>query len=325
MKKDTILVIGACGQIGIELTLALKKEFGADSVIAADVKAEPDALRNSGYFLPLDVLDRQTLLVIVKRYRVTQIYLLAAMLSATGEAEPHRAWHLNMQGLINVLEVAREEKIEKIFWPSSIAVFGPSAPKFNCPQQALLDPVTVYGISKQAGEQWCAWYHRRYGVDVRSLRYPGLISYLAAPGGGTTDYAVEIFHSALRQKKYTCFLRPETCLPMMYMPDAIRATMELMETPVNTIRVRHSYNIAAMSFSPEMIAVEIKKIIPEFKINYEPDYRQSIAESWPGSIDDSAAQADWGWAPDHDLPRMVRDMIRLLQKKFLSDVSEIRL
>ena len=309
MSNEKILVIGACGQVGTELTLALRKIHGHANVIASDVKAETVLLRDTGPFIPFDVMDKESLAAQVRRHDITQIYLLAAMLSATGEQYPHRAWQLNMQSLLNTLEVAREEKIGKIFWPSSIAVFGASAPKFGCPQNALLEPATVYGISKQAGENWCSYYHARYGVDVRSLRYPGLISWLSPPGGGTTDYAVEIFYEAFKNKTYKCFLKPGTSLPMMYMPDAIRATIQLMESPREKISIRSSYNIAAMSFTPAQVAAEIKKYIPRFEVSYSPDYRQSIAESWPGSIDDSKAKEDWGWQPGFNLSKMTAHML----------------
>jgi nucleoside-diphosphate-sugar epimerase len=251
----------------------------------------------------------------VIRQNITQIYLLAAILSATGEKNPGLAWHLNMQGLLNVLDIAREEKLQKIYWPSSIAVFGPTSPKENCPQQTIIEPITVYGISKFAGEFWCNYFHQRWNVDVRSLRYPGLISYKSSPGGGTTDYAVEIFYEALEEKKYTCFLKEDTYLPMMYMPDAIRATIELMEAPSERISVRTAYNISGMSFSPKQIGTQIKKQIPEFEMVYRPDYRQTIAESWPASIDDSVARADWGWRPEFDLEKMSKDMLNNLQSK----------
>jgi nucleoside-diphosphate-sugar epimerase len=249
----------------------------------------------------------------VIRQNITQIYLLAAILSATGEKNPHLAWNLNMTGLLNVLDIAREENIHKVYWPSSIAVFGPTSPKKNCPQQTIIEPTTVYGISKYAGEFWCNYYHQRFGVDVRSLRYPGLISYKSAPGGGTTDYAVEIFHAALEEKKYECFLKEDTYLPMMYMADAIRATIELMEAPAQKISVRTSYNLSGMSFSPREIAEEIKKYIPDFTISYVPDYRQAIADSWPQSIDDSVARKDWGWKEEYDLKRMTIDMLENLK------------
>src|ERR1700719_1171613 len=268
-----ILVIGASGQIGTELTIALRKRHGADQVIAADVKSGP---LNNGPFIPLDVLDRETLQVQVRNHRIDTIYLLVAMLSATGEQQPQKAWQLNMQSLLNVLEVARVENIRQVFWPSSIAVFGPDAPKENCPQNTELNPSTVYGISKLSGEQWCKYYHSRYDMDIRSLRYPGLISSMTLPGGGTTDYAINIFHSAALGKPYTCFLGPDTKLPMMYMDDAVRATIELMDAPGKNITIRSSYNLAAMSFTPAELAREIKHHVQEFEINYAPDQRQAI-------------------------------------------------
>ncbi|MGN6399429.1 MAG: L-threonine 3-dehydrogenase [Flavisolibacter sp.] len=312
MQKEKILVIGASGQIGVELTLALRKIYGAANVIASDLREQNELLQGTGPYVSLDVMNKEMLHVQVIRQGVTQIYLLAAILSATGEKNPNLAWHLNMQGLLNVLDIAREEKIHKVYWPSSIAVFGPTSPKNNCPQQTIIEPTTVYGISKYAGEFWCNYFFNKYAVDVRSLRYPGLISYKSAPGGGTTDYAVEIFHEALEEKHYDCFLEKDTFLPMMYMPDAIRATIELMEAPSEKIKIRTSYNISGMSFSPEQIAAEIKKHIPDFTIDYAPDYRQGIANSWPGSIDDSVARNDWGWKPEYDLSKMTKDMLENL-------------
>jgi nucleoside-diphosphate-sugar epimerase len=257
----------------------------------------------------MDVMNKEMLHVQVIRQNITQIYLLAAILSATGEKNPNLAWSLNMQSLLNVLDIAREEKLHKVYWPSSIAVFGPTSPRHNCPQQTVIEPVTVYGISKYAGEFWCNYYHKRFGVDVRSLRYPGLISYKSAPGGGTTDYAVEIFHEAVEEKQYTCFLREDTFLPMMYMPDAIRATIELMEADASKIGIRTSYNISGMSFSPGEIAKEISKHMPAFKMDYKEDYRQQIADSWPASIDDTVARNDWGWKEEYNLERMTEDMM----------------
>src|SRR5215212_6936215 len=294
MIKEKILVIGASGQIGVELTLTLRKIYGANNVIASDLREENELLKGTGPYVAMDVMNKEMLHVQVIRQGVTQIYLLAAILSATGEKNPGLAWHLNMQGLLNVLEIAKEEKLSKVYWPSSIAVFGPTSPKQNCPQQTIIEPTTVYGISKYAGEFWCNYFFNKYAVDVRSLRYPGLISYKSAPGGGTTDYAIEIFYHALEEKKYTCFLKEDTYLPMMYMPDAIRGTIELMEAPATKISVRTSYNLSSMSFSPQEIAEEIKKHIPEFRVSYKPDYRQKIADSWPQSIDDSVARTDWG-------------------------------
>jgi nucleoside-diphosphate-sugar epimerase len=313
MIREKILVIGASGQIGVELTLALRKLYGNANVIASDLREENELLKGTGPYVSLDVMNKEMLHVQVIRQNVTQIYLLAAILSATGEKNPGLAWNLNMQGLLNVLDIAREETIRKVYWPSSIAVFGPTSPKQNCPQQTIIEPTTVYGISKYAGEFWCNYYHHRFGVDVRSLRYPGLISYKSAPGGGTTDYAVEIFHEALEEKRYSCFLKENTYLPMMYMPDALRATIELMEAPAEKISIRTSYNISSMSFSPKEISAEIKKYIPEFNISYQSDYRQAIAESWPQSIDDSVARSDWGWKHEYDLPKMTKDMIENLK------------
>ena len=314
MVKDKILVIGASGQIGVELTLALRKIYGNANVIASDLREENELLKGTGPYVSLDVMNNEMLHVQVIRQGITQIYLLAAILSATGEKNPGLAWNLNMQSLLNVLNIAREEKLHKVFWPSSIAVFGPTSPKKNCPQQTIIEPTTVYGISKYAGEFWCNYFHMKYGVDVRSLRYPGLISYKSAPGGGTTDYAVEIYHQALEEKKYKCFLKKDTYLPMMYMPDAIRATIELMEAPVKKITVRTSYNVSGMSFSPKEIAAEIRKHIPDFSISYKPDYRQAIAESWPESIDDRVARKDWGWKEEYDLSAMTGDMLENLEK-----------
>ena len=313
MIREKILVIGASGQIGVELTLALRKIYGNSSVVASDLREENDLLKGTGPYVSLDVMNKEMLHVQVIRQNFTQVYLLAAILSATGEKNPNLAWNLNMQSLLNVLDIAREEKLYKVYWPSSIAVFGPTSPKENCPQQTIIEPTTVYGISKYAGEFWCNYFHQRYGVDVRSIRYPGLISYKSSPGGGTTDYAVEIFHEALEEKKYDCFLKPDTYLPMMYMPDAIRGTIELMEAPADKISVRTSYNFSAMSFSPADIGIEIKKYVPDFLLTHKPDYRQNIADSWPKSIDDSVARDDWGWKPEYDLQRMTKDMLENLK------------
>jgi nucleoside-diphosphate-sugar epimerase len=311
--KEKILVIGASGQIGVELTLALRKIYGANSVIASDLREQNELLVGTGPYVSLDVMNKEMLHVQVIRQNVTQIYLLAAILSATGEKNPSLAWHLNMEGLLNVLNIAKEENLKKVYWPSSIAVFGPTSPRQNCPQQTVIEPITVYGISKYAGEFWCNYFFNKFGLDVRSLRYPGLISYKSEPGGGTTDYAIEIFHQALEQKHYTSYLEKDSFLPMMYMPDAIRATIELMEAPKEKIGIRTSYNISAISFSPADIAAEIKKHIPEFTIDYKPDYRQAIANSWPQSIDDSVASNDWGWRPEYDLSKMTEDMLRNLK------------
>ncbi len=314
MAKEKILVIGASGQIGVELTLALRKIYGNANVVASDLREENELLRGSGPYVSLDVMNKEMLHVQVIRQNITQIYLLAAILSATGEKNPNLAWHLNMQGLLNVLDIAREEKLQKVFWPSSIAVFGPTSPRKDCPQRTIIEPITVYGISKYAGEFWCNYFYGRYGADVRSIRYPGLISYKSSPGGGTTDYAVEIFTEALENGHYTCFLQEDTYLPMMYMPDAIRATIELMEAPAAKITVRTSYNVSGLSFSPREISEEIKKHIPDFTIVYAPDYRQAIANSWPQSIDDSVARQDWGWRNEYDLSRMTADMLENLQE-----------
>jgi nucleoside-diphosphate-sugar epimerase len=313
MTKDKILVIGASGQIGVELTMALRNLYGNANVVASDLREENELLKGTGPYVSLDVMNKEMLHVQVIRQNFTQIYLLAAILSATGEKNPGLAWNLNMQGLLNVLDIAREEKLKKVYWPSSIAVFGPTSPKKNCPQQTIIEPITVYGISKYAGEFWCNYFNKRFGVDVRSLRYPGLISYKSEPGGGTTDYAIEIFHEVLEEKRYECFLKKDTYLPMMYMPDAIRATIELMEAPADKISVRTSYNISAISFSPAEIAAAIKKHIPGFKISYKPDYRQAIADSWPQSIDDSVARRDWNWKHEYDLEKLTMDMLKNLK------------
>lgn len=313
MRKEKILVIGASGQIGVELTLALRKVYGENQVIAADLREQNPLLAGTGPYVSLDVMNKEMLHVQVIRQNITQIYLLAAILSATGEKNPSLAWNLNMQGLLNVLDIAREEKLSKVFWPSSIAVFGPSSPRQQCPQQTIIEPTTVYGISKYAGEFWCHYYWQRYGVDVRSVRYPGLISYKSEPGGGTTDYAVDIYHQALQKNQYTCFLKEDSYLPMMYMPDAIRATLELMEAPATSVRIRTSYNLSAMSFSPKEVAQSIQQHLPNFLINYSPDYRQAIADSWPQSIDDAVARADWGWKEEYDLNAMTADMLTQLR------------
>ena len=309
MIKDKILVIGASGQIGVELTMALRKIYGNANVIASDLREQNPLLEGTGPYVSLDVMNKEMLHVQVIRQGITQIYLLAAILSATGEKNPNLAWSLNMQSLLNVLDIAKEENLHKVYWPSSIAVFGPTSPKQNCPQQTIIEPSTVYGISKYAGEFWCNYYFNRYGVDVRSLRYPGLISYKSLPGGGTTDYAVEIFHAAKDKEQYECFLQEDTFLPMMYMPDAIRATIELMEAPKEKINIRTSYNLSGMSFSPKEIADEIKNSIPDFDIIYKPDSRQAISNSWPQSINDSVATNDWGWEAEYNLEEMTKDML----------------
>jgi nucleoside-diphosphate-sugar epimerase len=312
MVKEKILVIGASGQIGVELTLALRKIYGNANVIASDLREQNPLLEGTGPYVSLDVMNKEMLHVQVIRQGITQIYLLAAILSATGEKNPNLAWSLNMASLLNVLDIAKEENLHKVYWPSSIAVFGPTSPKQNCPQQTIIEPTTVYGISKYAGEFWCNYYFNRYGVDVRSLRYPGLISYKSQPGGGTTDYAVEIFHAAKDKETYECFLQEDTYLPMMYMPDAIRSTIELMEADASSIKVRTSYNLSGMSFSPKEIFEEIKKHVPDFEIVYQPDSRQQIANSWPQSIDDAVARKDWGWKEEYNLGGMVEDMLENL-------------
>jgi nucleoside-diphosphate-sugar epimerase len=305
-----ILIIGANGQIGTELGEALIAQFGADAVVTSDLapNGRLPAVRHEA----LDVTDAAALATVVKRHRITQVYLLAAALSANGEKHPQWAWNLNMNGLLNVLELARVARLERVFWPSSIAAFGPGTPS-TAPQAGVMDPGTVYGISKLAGERWCAWYHANHGVDVRSLRYPGLISWKTPPGGGTTDYAVEIFHAALTRGHYTAFLRPDTRLPMMYMPDAIRATLMLMAAPSQSVRERGSYNLAGVSFTPAEIAAAIRQRLPGFTLASAPDFRQAIADSWPQAIDDSAARRDWGWQPRYDLQAMVDDMLAALR------------
>ncbi len=307
-----ILVIGANGQIGTELTVALAARYGNAAVVTSDLA--PAGRVVGVHHETLDATEASALTAIVERNGITQIYLLAAALSARGEQHPQWAWDLNMKGLLNVLELARSHKLERVFWPSSIAAFGPSTPRDATPQKTIMEPSTVYGISKLAGEGWCAWYHRNHGVDVRSLRYPGLISWKTLPGGGTTDYAIDIFHAALQSGRYTSFLGPDTRLPMMYMPDAIRATLELMEAPAKQIKERGSYNLAAVSFTPEEIAAAIRKHIPGFVIDYAPDFRQSIADSWPCSIDDSVAQAQWGWRAQFDLDAIAADMLQNLSR-----------
>ena len=312
MATDRILIIGAAGQIGVELTLALRKAYGNSNVIATDIRpAHP--LLSDGPYMQLNAMDEQAVDMLIKREHITQVYLLAAVLSATGEQAPMRAWDINMKSLLQLLEIAVREKVKKIYWPSSIAIFGPTTPKENTPQQTIVEPGTVYGISKYAGELWCQYYNKRYGLDVRGLRYPGLISWKSEPGGGTTDYAVEIYHKALSDGHYTCFLEENTALPMMYMDDAIRATIELMEAPREKLKTAMSYNLSGMSFAPKDIAASIQKHIPDFKIDYAPDFRQQIAEGWPQSIDDSAARADWGWKPEFDLEKMTAEMLANLR------------
>lgn len=314
-QPGTVLVIGACGQLGLELTAALRQRYAPQQVIAADVRPPKQAgLLEGGPFELLDVLDLPRLEALVEQYRPQQVYHLAALLSATAEKDPMFAWKLNMDGLLNVLNTAVKYQVAQVYWPSSIAVFGPDTPRENTPQLTVMNPNTVYGISKLAGEQWCEWYHRKHGLDVRSLRYPGLIGYKSLPGGGTTDYAVDIYHKAIAGQDYECFLEEDTYLPMMYMPDALKATLDLMHAPASAIKVRTSYNLGAMSFSPREIAASIQQEIPDFHITYAPDQRQAIADSWPASIDDSAARQDWGWQPEYDLAKMTHDMLAHLRE-----------
>lgn len=311
--KKRILIIGASGQIGTELTYQLRKKYEPHKVIASDIREGDDVLLNGGTFEILDATDFSAVEDIVIRYEITDVYLMAAMLSATAEKFPMKGWDLNMNSLFNVLNLAKDNTIEKVFWPSSIAVFGPSTPRIDTPQRTIMEPTTVYGISKQTGERWCEYYHNRYGVDVRSIRYPGLISYNTLPGGGTTDYAVDIYHKAVKHKKYVSFLNAETTLPMMFIDDAINAAISIMEAPTEKIKVRSAYNLSAVSFSPEEIAASIKKYIPEFEIGYMPDFRQAIADSWPQSIDDSEARVDWGWDHKFSLDEMTQIMIENLK------------
>ena len=309
---EKILIIGAGGQIGVELTENLSKIYGHDNVVPSDLKEASSFTQNPGE--KLDALDKDGLFEIVKKHGITQVYHLAALLSATGEQKPMSAWKLNMESLFHVLDLAKEKHIKQIYWPSSIAVFGPTTPRENTTQYTVMEPSTIYGISKQAGERWCEWYFKKHDVDVRSLRYPGLIGWKSAPGGGTTDYAVHIFHEALKNKTYESFLSENTALPMMHMEDAIRATIEIMQAPAEKVKIRGSYNLSGISFSPKDIASEIKKHIPEFTITYKPDFRQAIADSWPKSIDDAEARKDWGWKEKYDLPKLVENMLENLKK-----------
>ncbi len=309
-----ILIIGACGQIGTELTQKLREIYGVENVIASDIRKLNIDVVNSGPFEVINALDFNQIQHLVEIHEIDEVYLMAALLSATAEKNPAFAWDLNMNSLFHVLNLAKAGKINKIFWPSSIAVFGPTTPRENTPQYTIMEPSTVYGISKQSGERWCEYYHNIYGVDVRSIRYPGLISWSSPPGGGTTDYAVDIFHKAIAKKKYDCFLSSKTKMPMMYMDDAIAATIQIMQSPKEQIKIRSSYNLAAMSFTPTEIAAEIKKHIPEFTITYHPDFRQKIADSWPASIDDSAAREDWKWNHKFNISSMTKDMLDHLKK-----------
>jgi len=311
-----ILIIGACGQIGTELTQKLREINGSDNVIASDIREGSPDLMNAGPFEFINAMDCSSIETVIEKYAISEVYLMAAMLSATGERFPEKAWELNMASLFNLLNLAKDGKYQKLFWPSSIAVFGPTTPKEQTPQETVMEPSTVYGISKQAGERWCEYYHNRWGVDVRSIRYPGIISWKADPGGGTTDYAVEIYHNALLLGKYNSFLKEGTKLPMMYMDDAIEATIKIMDAKAEDVKVRSSYNLAAISFTPEEIANEIKKVVPEFEISYNADFRQTIADSWPRSIDDSRARKDWGWKHKFDLTKMSEHMLKSLHTRY---------
>lgn len=314
--SEKILIIGSSGQIGTELVMELRKIYGNQNVIASDIKNSSKQVMQSGPFETLDIMDEELLRKIVKKYQITQIYLLAALLSATAEQNIELGWKLNMRSHSHVLNIARDGLVKKIFWPSSIAVFGPSTPKQNTPQNTIMDPGTVYGITKLAGERWNEYYYSKFGVDVRSIRFPGLIGWKSEPGGGTTDYAVDIFHKAITEGKYECFLSKDTELPMMYMPDAIRATIKLMEAPSEKIKIRSSYNLSGINFTPEKLSREIKKYIPKFCISYKSDFRQEIADSWPRSINDSDARNDWGWAPEYNLKKMTEDMVFNLQNQY---------
>jgi len=314
MNDTKILIIGACGQIGSELTLKLRELYGTDNVIASDIRKGEQDVFKTGPFEIVDAMNYDQVEALVDKYKVDEVYLMAALLSATAEKNPAFAWDLNMNSLFHVLNLAKEGKIKKIFWPSSIAVFGPTTPKHETPQYTVMEPSTVYGISKQAGERWCEYYFNKYGVDVRSIRYPGLISWKTPPGGGTTDYAVDIYYKAVADNKYTCFLSENTELPMMYMDDAIRATVGIMQADKEKIKIRSSYNLSAMSFTPREIAAVIAKEKPGFEISYEPDFRQAIADSWPSSINDSEARKDWNWQHDYDLESMTKVMLENLSK-----------
>ncbi|WP_282042406.1 NAD-dependent epimerase/dehydratase family protein [Winogradskyella flava] len=316
--SSKILIIGACGQIGTELTAKLREMHGTENVIASDINTRNLDLVNSGPFEIIDAKNYNAIKDCCKTYSIDTVYLMAALLSATGEKYPMEAWDLNMNSLFHVLNLAKESTIKKVYWPSSIAVFGPTTPRENTPQHTICEPTTVYGITKQVGERWCEYYHKKYGVDVRSLRYPGIISHKAMPGGGTTDYAVEIYHEAIKNESYECFLSEDTSLPMMFMEDAIKATIDLMEAPSEHLSIRSSYNLSAISFTPKEIYDSIKKHMPHFKINYRPDFRQAIADSWPSSIDDSVARNDWNWQHRFDLDAMTSEMLKELKKKYNS-------
>ncbi len=312
---EKILVIGCSGQIGSELTLELRKMYGNSNVIATDIRPAPSDILNSGPFEILDVLDAGKLQLICEHEKISQVYHLAAILSGNAEKRPMPSWEINMRSLFNVLEIAKELRLKKIFWPSSIAVFGPTTPRMGTPQYTIMEPNTVYGISKLAGERWIEYYYNKYGVDTRSLRYPGLISYKTEAGGGTTDYAVEIFYEAIRHQKYECFLGPDSALPMMFMPDAIKATIDLMEADSSKLSLRSSYNVAGICFTPKILAEEIKKHIPGFEITYKPDFRQAIADSWPACINDDVAKKDWGLHYEYDLARMTEVMLEEVRRK----------
>ena len=314
--KSRILIIGACGQIGTELTMALSKRFGKDKIVASDIREGNEMMMKSAHFELLDATDLEAVEDVIFRYKVDTVYLMAAMLSAIAERFPAKAWDLNMNSLFHILNLAKDKKVKKVFWPSSIAVFGETTPAQNTPQTTVMEPSTVYGISKQTGERWCEYYHTKYGVDVRSIRYPGLISYTTEPGGGTTDYAVDIYHRALKHGQYRCFLKEGTILPMMYMDDAIKATIAIMDAPDNAIKIRSSYNLAAVSYAPEDVTTSIQKHIPEFEITYEPDFRQSIADTWPQSIDDSEARNDWGWSHSFGLEEITKTMLDNLRDRY---------
>lgn len=313
------IVIGAGGQIGTELVAELRRRRGEEKVIAADIKEKPSAALANGPYVAMDVLDREKVRAYIIENEIKEVYLLAALLSATAEKHPDFAWKLNMESLFTILDLAKEGYVEKIFWPSSIAVFGPTTPRVDTPQFTVMEPSTVYGISKQTGERWCEYYFNKHNVDVRSIRYPGLISYTALPGGGTTDYAVDIFYRAKQSGSYKCFLKEDTALPMMFMEDAIRATIDLMEAPKENISIRSSYNLGGISFTPKSLAEAIQVEMPEFKISYEPDFRQAIADSWPGSIDDSYARKDWGWKEQYDLMALVKTMLENVDETLLVD------
>ena len=309
-----ILIIGACGQIGTELTAKLRATYGVNNVVASDIRKLNNDVVNNGVFEVINALDYNQIEHLIEQYQITDVYLMAALLSATAEKNPAFAWDLNMNSLFHVLNLAKAGKIKKIFWPSSIAVFGPTTPRHNTPQYTIMEPSTVYGISKQTGERWCEYYNKQYGVDVRSIRYPGLISWSTEAGGGTTDYAVDIYHKAITEGKFTSFLSENTELPMMYMDDAIKATIQIMHAPVEQIKIRSSYNLAAMSFTPKQIGEEIQKQYPNFELSYKSDFRQKIADSWPASIDDTSARQDWGWKNDFDLTTMTEDMFKNLNE-----------